>query len=61
MEKGRKTVKGYTKVPPMTDALHLGESPICFSPWLYKQRNLVERFFNKLKYFIRLRHYESTA
>ncbi len=22
-----------------------------FSPWLYRQRNLVERFFNKLKHF----------
>jgi transposase len=31
----------------------LRKSPICFSPWLYKQRNLAERFFNKLKYFRR--------
>jgi transposase len=23
--------------------------PICFSPYLYRSRNLVERFFNKLK------------
>ena len=22
-----------------------------FSPWLYKQRNLVERFFNRIKQF----------
>jgi transposase len=22
-----------------------------FSPWLYRQRNFVERFFNKLKHF----------
>lgn len=22
-----------------------------FSPWLYKQRNLVERFFNRIKHF----------
>jgi len=22
-----------------------------FSPWLYKKRNAIERFFNKLKYF----------
>ena len=27
------------------------KSPICFSPWLYMKRNLVERVFNKLKYF----------
>lgn len=25
--------------------------PPAFSPWLYKQRNAVERFFNKLKHF----------
>jgi len=25
--------------------------PPVFSPWLYKQRNAVERFFNKLKHF----------
>jgi transposase len=25
--------------------------PPTFSPWLYKQRNAVERFFNKLKQF----------
>jgi len=25
--------------------------PPAFSPWLYRQRNLVERFFNKLKHF----------
>jgi transposase len=23
--------------------------PICFSPFLYRDRNLVERFFNKIK------------
>ena len=26
----------------------------CFSKALYKQRNLIERFFNKIKYFRRL-------
>ena len=25
------------------------EEPICFSPYLYRARNLVERFFNKIK------------
>ena len=29
-------------------------SSICFSPWLYIQRNLVERFFNKLTYYRRI-------
>lgn len=23
--------------------------PICFSPYLYRTRNLIERFFNKIK------------
>jgi transposase len=23
--------------------------PICFSPYLYRARNLVERFFNKIR------------
>jgi transposase len=25
------------------------KDPICFSPYLYRARNLVERFFNKIK------------
>ena len=25
-------------------------APICFSPYLYRARNLVERFFNKIKH-----------
>ena len=41
---------GWANVPPKS----LRKSPICFSPWLYKQRNLVERFFNKLKYYRRI-------
>ncbi len=41
---------GWANIPPKT----LRKSPICFSPWLYKQRNLVERFFNKLKYYRRI-------
>ena len=41
---------GWANIPPKS----LRKSPICFSPWLYKQRNLVERFFNKLKYFRRI-------
>ncbi|QRG08957.1 transposase [Xanthobacter dioxanivorans] len=24
---------------------------LAFSPWLYRQRNLIERFFSKLKYY----------
>jgi len=30
------------------------KEPICFSPKLYRRRNLIERFFNKLKYFRRI-------
>jgi transposase len=41
---------GWACIPPK----RLRKSPICFSPFLYKQRNLVERFFNKLKYFRRI-------
>lgn len=41
---------GWANIPPKS----LRKSPICFSPWLYKKRNLVERFFNKLKYFRRV-------
>ena len=32
----------------------LRKAPVCFSPALYKQRNLIERFFNKLKYYRRI-------
>ncbi len=41
---------GWANIPPKTNR----KAPICFSPWLYKQRNLVERFFNKLKYYRRI-------
>jgi transposase len=30
------------------------KDPVCFSPKLYRQRNLIERFFNKLKCFRRI-------
>lgn len=30
------------------------KDPVCFSPTLYRERNLIERFFNKLKYFRRI-------
>lgn len=30
------------------------KDPVCFSPALYRERNLIERFFNKLKYFRRI-------
>lgn len=34
-------------IPPKANR----QDPICFSPFLYKARNLVERFFNKAKQF----------
>src|SRR3984885_6592532 len=27
----------------------IAKTPICFSPYLYRARNLIERFFNKIK------------
>jgi len=41
---------GWANIPPQSNRT----SPICFSPWLYKRRNLIERFFNKLKYYRRI-------
>ena len=36
--------------------------PICFSPYLYRARNLVERFFNKIKHCRRFAtHYDKLA
>ena len=37
--------KVHENIPPKRDR----KEPICFSPYLYRARNLVERFFNKLK------------
>jgi transposase len=33
------------KIPPKRNR----KDPICFSPYLYRARNLIERFFNKIK------------
>ena len=38
---------GWANIPPRSNR----RDPICFSPWLYRQRNLVERFFNRIKHF----------
>ena len=36
--------------------------PICFSPYLYRARNLIERFFNKIKHCRRVAtRYEKLA
>ncbi|MFG1316903.1 IS5 family transposase, partial [Xanthobacter autotrophicus] len=36
---------GFANVPPRT----IRKRTFAFSPWLYRQRNLVERFFNRIK------------
>jgi transposase len=35
----------WANIPPKRNQ----KGPICFSPYLYRARNLVERFFNKIK------------
>ncbi len=37
----------WANIRPMPNRINL---PV-FSPWVYRQRNAVERFFNKLKHF----------
>ena len=41
---------GWANIPPKQNR----KDPINFSPYLYKDRNVIERFFNKLKYFRRI-------
>lgn len=41
---------GWANIPPKRNR----KEPVCFSPFLYKDRNLVERFFNKLKHYRRI-------
>ncbi len=36
----------WANIPPKSNR----KDPICFSRYLYKARNLVERFFNKIKH-----------
>jgi transposase len=35
----------WANIPPKRNR----KDPICFSPYLYRDRNLVERFFNKIR------------
>ena len=45
------TARGaWANIPPKANR----KDPICFSKHLYKARNLVERFFNKIKHFRRV-------
>lgn len=50
--------KAWANIPPKANR----KDPICFSKHLYKARNLVERFFNKIKQFRRVAtRFEKTA
>jgi transposase len=40
----------WANIPPKANR----RDPICFSKYLYRARNLVERFFNKVKHFRRI-------
>lgn len=42
--------KAWANIPPKANR----KDPICFSPFLYKARNQIERFFNKIKQFRRI-------
>ena len=40
----------WANIPPKCNR----KEPICFSPYLYRARNLIERFFNKIKHCRRI-------
>jgi len=42
--------KAWANIPPKANRC----DPLCFSKHLYKARNLVERFFNRIKQFRRI-------
>ena len=49
---------GWANIPPRRNR----RDPICFSPFLYRDRNLVERFFNRIKHCRRIAtRYEKRA
>lgn len=48
---------GWANIPPKSNRAN----PIRFSPWLYKRRNLIERFFNKLPSLWAFAQSEQTA
>ncbi|SOE01652.1 IS5 family transposase, partial [Caenispirillum bisanense] len=39
--------KAWANIPPKANR----KGTFVFSPWIYRQRNLVERFFNRIKQF----------
>ena len=40
----------WANIPPKSNR----KDKVCFSPYLYRARNLVERYFNKIKHFRRI-------
>ncbi len=49
---------GWANIPPRRNR----RDPICFSPFLYRDRNRVERFFNRIKHCRRIAtRYEKRA
>ena len=38
----------WANIPPKSNR----SDPICFSPYLYRARNQVERFFNRIKHVV---------
>jgi transposase len=50
--------KAWANIPPKSNR----KDPVCFSKYLYRARNRVERFFNKIKHFRRIAtRYDKTA
>ena len=48
----------FANIPPRCNR----SEPMCFSPYLYRARNLVERFFNRIKHCRRVaRRYDKLA
>ena len=48
----------WANIPPKANR----KDPICFSKHLYKARNMVERFFNKIKHYRHIAtRYDKTA
>ncbi|WP_418137849.1 IS5 family transposase [Agrobacterium sp. El2ro-1b] len=45
-----KTKRSWANIPPKSNR----KTSLVFSPWLYKKRNLIERFFSKLKCYRRI-------
>ena len=49
--RGLVTQRGaWANIPPKSNR----KEPICFNPYLYRARNLIERFFNKIKHCRRI-------